>query len=66
MHRLIAASVGTVAHYGFRCHSHIGQMYLLLCLLSGIAGTVFPFMEWFDQHEYKVSFSCSSVSCEHR
>ncbi|KZP22033.1 HlyIII-domain-containing protein [Athelia psychrophila] len=50
---LIAASVGTVAHYGFRCHPHIGQVYLLLCLMSGIAGTVFPFMDWFDQHEYK-------------
>lgn len=55
---LIAASVGTVAHYGFRCHPHIGHVYLFLCLMSGIAGSVFPFMDWFNQRKHKVSRSC--------
>ncbi|KZP22032.1 hypothetical protein FIBSPDRAFT_1043747 [Athelia psychrophila] len=50
---LLSASVGAVAHYGFRCHPHIGHAYLFLCLLTGIAGTVFPFMDWFDQRQYK-------------
>lgn len=52
---MISASVGTVVYYGFQCYPHIGQMYLLCCLLTGIAGNVFPFMDWFNQYEYRVS-----------
>ncbi|KZP16491.1 HlyIII-domain-containing protein [Athelia psychrophila] len=50
---LIAASVGTVAHYGFRCYPHIGHIFMSLCLMSGIAGSVFPFMDWFNQRKHK-------------
>ncbi|KAF8070107.1 hemolysin-III related-domain-containing protein [Lyophyllum atratum] len=50
---LISASVGTVVHYGFQCHPSLGQVFLSVCFLTGLAGNVFPFMEWFNQHEYR-------------
>ncbi|KAF8971121.1 hemolysin-III related-domain-containing protein [Flammula alnicola] len=50
---LISASVGTVVHYGFQCHPSIGHAFLGLCLATGIAGNVFPFMAWFNKHEYR-------------
>lgn len=53
--RLISASVGTVVHYGFQCYPHIGQIFLACCLMTGIAGNVFPFMDWFNQYEYRAS-----------
>lgn len=52
--RLIAASVGTLVHYGFQCYPHIGHVYLFLSLMTAIAGSVFPFMDWFNQRKYKV------------
>lgn len=54
--RLISASVGTVVYYGFQCYPHVGQTFLICCLLTGIAGNVFPFMDWFNRREYKVRF----------
>jgi len=30
-------------------------MFLVCCLLTGIAGNIFPFMEWFNLYEYRVS-----------
>ncbi|KAF9050031.1 hemolysin-III related-domain-containing protein [Panaeolus papilionaceus] len=50
---LISASVGTVVHYGFRCHPDIGHWFLGLCFATGLAGNIFPFMDWFNQHEYR-------------
>ncbi|TFK44235.1 hemolysin-III related-domain-containing protein [Crucibulum laeve] len=50
---LISASVGTIVHYGFRCHPHIGHAYLCLCFVTGLAGNIFPFMKWFNMHEYR-------------
>ncbi|KAF5386189.1 hypothetical protein D9615_002593 [Tricholomella constricta] len=50
---LISASVGTVVHYGFQCHPILGQVFLGVCFLTGLAGNVFPFMEWFNKHEYR-------------
>ncbi|KAH9484973.1 hypothetical protein JR316_0001877 [Psilocybe cubensis] len=51
---LISASVGTIVHYGFSdCHPNVGRAFLGLCLTTGIAGNIFPFMNWFNQHKYR-------------
>lgn len=52
--RLISASVGTVVYYGFSCNSEAVMAYLSLCLVTGIAGSIFPFMRWFNDRKYKV------------
>lgn len=56
VHRLISASVGTVVHYGFQCHPRIEQFFLTCCFLTGLAGNVFPFMDWFNEVKYRVRF----------
>jgi len=58
---LISASVGTVVHYGFYCHETSRDFFLSLCAASAVLGTVFPFMEWFDKFEYRVSGFCPSA-----
>lgn len=50
---LISASVGTVVYYGFQCHPAFGQPFLALCFLTGLAGNIFPFMDWFNKNEYR-------------
>lgn len=50
---LISASVGTIVHYGFHCYPSHGRLFLGLCLATGLAGNVFPFMEWFNQRKYR-------------
>ncbi|KAH7920145.1 HlyIII-domain-containing protein [Leucogyrophana mollusca] len=50
---LISASVGTVVYYGFRCHPDVRNMFLLCCLLTGIAGNAFPFFKWFNDPVYR-------------
>lgn len=55
LRRLISASVGTVVYYGFQCYPQIGRIFLVCCLLTGIAGNIFPFMDWFNTYEYRVS-----------
>ncbi|KAG5351385.1 hypothetical protein C0989_006716 [Termitomyces sp. Mn162] len=50
---LISASVGTVVYYGYTCHPGLGQVFLLFCFLTGLAGNVFPFMDWFNRPEYR-------------
>ena len=45
---LISASVGTVVYYGFSCHSQAALVYMSLCVVTGVAGTIFPFMSWFN------------------
>ena len=52
---LISASVGTFVHYGLYCHEALRVSFLLLCIASAVLGTVFPFMDWFDKYEYRVS-----------
>ncbi|PPQ98768.1 hypothetical protein CVT24_003326 [Panaeolus cyanescens] len=52
------ASVGTIVHYGFRCHTDIGHMFLGLCFITGLAGNIFPFMDWFNQHKYRYYRIC--------
>jgi len=51
---LISASVGTVVYYGFQCYPYIGQIFLVCCLLIGIAGNIFAFMDWFNTYEYRM------------
>jgi adiponectin receptor len=51
---LIAASVGTVVYYGFQTDALARDVYLALCLLMGVTGSVFPFMAWFNMRKYKV------------
>ena len=58
--RLISASVGTIVHYGFGCHTNVGKSFMGLCLATGLAGNVFPFMAWFNKHEYRVRMILSS------
>jgi len=50
---LISASVGTIVHYGYQCHPGKGQTFLWLCFLTGLAGNIFPFMEWFNERKYR-------------
>lgn len=60
--RLISASVGTVVHYGFRCNRDARFIFLVICLVSGIAGTVLPFTEWFNRPSSRVRISpCSTL-----
>lgn len=60
--RLISASVGTVVYYGYQCHPGKGQTFLWLCFLTGLAGNIFPFMEWFNERKYRVSiYGCESL-----
>ena len=54
---LISASVGTVVHYGLYCHETPRAFFLSLCVASAVLGTVFPFMDWFNKFEYRVSAS---------
>ena len=56
--RLISASIGTIVFYGFQhCYPRVGHAFLCLCFLTGLAGNIFPFMAWFNQHKYRVSVS---------
>jgi adiponectin receptor len=68
--RLISGSVGTIIYYGFQCNTNARGIFLIGCLLNGIAGTVIPFWDWFDRAENKVfvfsSFSSSSISLKTR
>ncbi|KAF5370788.1 hypothetical protein D9758_002122 [Tetrapyrgos nigripes] len=50
---LISASVGTVVHYGFQCYPTLGNYFLGLCFLTGLAGNICPFMDWFNKIEYR-------------
>lgn len=63
--RLISASVGTIVYYGFQCNPHIGQIFLVCCLLTGIAGNILPFMDWFNTYEYRVSLSLFKAAVAH-
>ncbi|KAF8198092.1 hemolysin-III related-domain-containing protein [Pholiota molesta] len=37
----------------FGCHPSVGRAFLGLCFATGLAGNVFPFMSWFNKHEYR-------------
>ena len=53
--RLISASIGTVVYYGFSCHQQAAWIYLSLCFMNAVLGSIFPFMKWFNMRKYKVS-----------
>ncbi|OCH87050.1 HlyIII-domain-containing protein [Obba rivulosa] len=50
---LIAASVGTIVYYGFQCNSDASKVFLSFCLAMGVAGSVLPFTDWFNQKKYR-------------
>ncbi|KZT18073.1 HlyIII-domain-containing protein [Neolentinus lepideus HHB14362 ss-1] len=50
---LIAASVGTVVHYGFRAHPALSTLFLGFSCVMGIIGSVAPFQAWFNAREHK-------------
>jgi len=50
---LISGTVGTVVHYGFQCNTNARGIFLVICLINGLAGTIVPFWEWFDRSENK-------------
>ena len=60
--RLISASVGTVVYYGFSCHSQAAALYLSLCVVTGILGSIFPFMRWFNEQKYRVRSTFLRIS----
>jgi len=61
---LISASVGTVVHYGLYCHETPRVLFLSLCVASALLGTVFPFMDWFNKFEYRVSVSAPCLTLQ--
>lgn len=50
---LISASVGTVVWYGFQGHEAARNNFLVVCLVMGFLGSVFPFMDWFNDIRYR-------------
>ncbi|GJE97748.1 HlyIII-domain-containing protein [Phanerochaete sordida] len=50
---LISASVGTVVYYGFQGHEAARNNFLAVCLVMGFLGSVFPFMNWFNDIKYR-------------
>jgi adiponectin receptor len=42
-------------YYGFQGgHDAARYFYLAFCCATGLAGSIFPFMDWFNKREYKV------------
>ncbi|KAI0305664.1 hemolysin-III related-domain-containing protein [Multifurca ochricompacta] len=50
---LISGTVGTVVYYGFQCNTQTRSIFLIICLINGLAGTVIPFWDWFNSSENK-------------
>ncbi len=53
---LISASLATFCWYGFSCRPFALAVYLSALLACGIAGSLLPFMQWFNARKYKVAF----------
>lgn len=51
---LISASLATVCWYGFSCRPFALAVYLSTTTLFGIAGSILPFVPWFNARKYKV------------
>ncbi|KAF8574133.1 hypothetical protein K439DRAFT_1642424, partial [Ramaria rubella] len=61
---LISASIGTVVRYGFSCRPHTALLYLSVSFALGVAGSVLPFMTWFNEREnkkWRIAFFLSLV-----
>jgi adiponectin receptor len=41
-------------YYAFQDHYTARNVYLGLSFCTAIAGTILPFMDWFNQRQYKV------------
>ncbi|EKM54205.1 uncharacterized protein PHACADRAFT_174704 [Phanerochaete carnosa HHB-10118-sp] len=50
---LISATVGTIVYYGFQGHDDARNNFLVLCFINGFLGSVFPFMDWFNDLKYR-------------
>lgn len=50
---LISASIATVVYYGFSCRPYPFTIYLGMTMVAGLAGSVLPFMKWFNQRKHK-------------
>lgn len=50
---LISASIGTFVYYAFSCRFAAFTIYLSMTLLAGIAGTILPLMQWFNERKHK-------------
>jgi adiponectin receptor len=50
---LISASIATVVYYGFSCRPYPFTIYLGMTIVAGLAGSVLPFMQWFNQRKHK-------------
>ena len=59
--RLISGSVGTIIYYGLQCNTTARNIFLAICLINGLAGTVIPFWDWFDKTENKACILTFSV-----
>ncbi|KAJ7146995.1 hemolysin-III related-domain-containing protein [Mycena epipterygia] len=63
---LISASIGTIVYYGYAAYPHLAYAFLALCLLMAVAGSVLPFMAWFDRYEnrlWRLAFFLALVFC---
>jgi adiponectin receptor len=50
---LISASIATVVYYGFSCHRAAFTIYLSMTTIAGLAGSILPFMQWFNERKHK-------------
>ncbi|KAH8107961.1 putative G-protein coupled receptor [Cristinia sonorae] len=50
---LISASVSTFVYYGFEGYPTECKLFMGLCLLMGLSGTILPFCSWFNQRKYR-------------
>ena len=50
---LISASIATVVYYAFSCRRTAFSIYLSMTILAGLAGSILPFMQWFNERKHK-------------
>ncbi|CAG8507760.1 3834_t:CDS:2 [Acaulospora colombiana] len=50
---LISASIATVVYYSFSCRKMAFSIYLSMNILAGLAGSILPFMQWFNERKHK-------------
>ena len=52
---LISVSLATFSWYGFSCRPVALAVYMSATIACGIAGSILPFMQWFNLREHKVA-----------
>jgi len=50
---LISVSIGSVVYYGFSCRPQTALIYISVSFILGVAGSIFPFMSWFNERQHK-------------